>query len=158
MERHSAAGGIMKVNRTRTQKLLAAVKRGRERRKLSAEEQALVEAMRQRVEAEDVGPEMVDVVPEEQWLEQTITELHARPHLWPMLQDAMKKPNHRPNEEPHLMKEAVRLMFDNLVATKKNRLGMTGNVAMQALADRFGVPFSKIKNIIHPPKSRKRTP
>lgn len=53
-------------NRTRTQKLMAAVKRGQERRKLSAEEQALVEAMRQRVEAEDAGPEMVDVryVPE----------------------------------------------------------------------------------------------
>lgn len=54
-------------NRTRTQKLMAAVKRGQERRKLSAEEEALVETMRRRVEAEEgVGAEMVDVryVPE----------------------------------------------------------------------------------------------
>ena len=118
----------------------------------------MTDAMKARVEAEEAGPEMVDVIPEEQWLEQTITELHARPHLWPLLQEAMKRPNHRPNEELHLVKEAVQLMFDDLVATKKNRQGMTGNDAMQALADRFGVPFSKIKNIIHPPKSRKRTP
>lgn len=64
MEHHPVAGGIMKDNRTRTQKLLAAVKRGQERRKLSAEEEALVDAMRRRVEG--AGPEMVDVryVPE----------------------------------------------------------------------------------------------
>ena len=52
---------MTKDKRTRTQKLMAAVKRGQERRQLTAEEQALVEAMRQRVEAEDAGPEMVDV-------------------------------------------------------------------------------------------------
>lgn len=144
--------------RTRVQKLMAAAKRINQRRQLSAEEKAMTEAMRVRVEAEDSGPEMVDVIPEEQWLEQTITELHARPHLWPLLQDAMKKPSHRPEEEPRLVKEAVRLMFDDLVATKRNRQGMTGDDAMQALADRFRVPVGKIKNIIYPPKARKRTP
>ncbi len=52
--------------RTQTQKLLAAGKRIAERRKLTAEEEALVEAMRQRVEAKEVRTEMVDVryVPE----------------------------------------------------------------------------------------------
>ncbi|GMU49604.1 MAG: hypothetical protein AMXMBFR31_18300 [Candidatus Desulfobacillus denitrificans] len=118
----------------------------------------MTDAMKARVEAEEAGPEMVDVIPEEQWLEQTITELHARPHLWPLLQEAMKRPNHRPNEELHLVKEAVQLMFDDLVATKKNRQGMTGADAMQTLANRFRVSVGKIKNIIHPPKSRKRTP
>lgn len=156
MEHHPVAGGIMKDNRTRTQKLLAAVKRGQERRKLSAEEEALVDAMRRRVEG--AGAEMIDVIPEDQWLEQTITELHARPHLWPLLRAAMKKPNRRPNEEPDFAKEWVRQLFDDLTATKWNRQGMTGNDAMHTLAVRFGVPVAKIKNIIHPPKSRKRTP
>lgn len=52
--------------RTRAQKLMAAVKRGQERRQLTGEEEALVDAMKVRVEAEDSGPEMVDVryVPE----------------------------------------------------------------------------------------------
>lgn len=48
-------------NRTRVQKLVAAVKRGQERRQLTAEEKALTDAMRARVEAKDAGPEMVDV-------------------------------------------------------------------------------------------------
>lgn len=159
MEHHPVAGGIMKDNRTRTQKLMAAVKRGQERRKLSAEEEALVETMRRRVEAEErAGAEMVDVISDAEWLEQATTLLTARPELWKMLQAAMKKPSHRPEEEPRLVKEAVRLMFDDLVATKKNRQGMTGDDAMKALADRFRVPVGKIKNIIHPPKARKRTP
>ncbi len=140
MECHSVAGGVMT------------------KRELTAEEKAMTEAMKARIVAEDAGPEMVDVIPEEQWLEQTITELHSRPHLWPLLQDAMKKPSHRPEEEPRLVKEAVRLMFDDLVATKKNRQGMTGDDAVKTLADRFRVPVGKIKNIIYPPKARKRTP
>lgn len=159
MERHSVAGGIMKDNRTRTQKLLAAVKRGQERRKLSAEEEALVDAMRRRVEAEErAGAEMVDVISDAEWLEQATTLLTARPELWKMLQAAMKKPNRRPNEEPDFAKEWVRQLFDDLTATKWNREGMGGNDAMHTLAARFGVPFGKIKNIIYPPKSRKRTP
>jgi len=44
---------VTKDSRTRTQKLMAAVKRGQERRQLTAEEQALIEAMKARVEAED---------------------------------------------------------------------------------------------------------
>lgn len=51
----------MKDDRTEVQRLLAVGKRIAARRKLTAEEKALTDAMKARVEAEEAGPEMVDV-------------------------------------------------------------------------------------------------
>lgn len=53
---------MTKDSRTRTQKLVAAVKRGQERRReLTAEEKALVEAMQQRALSEEVKQDFDDI-------------------------------------------------------------------------------------------------
>jgi len=53
VECHPVAGGIMKDDRTEVQRLLAVGKRIAARRRLTAEEKALTEAMKARVEAEE---------------------------------------------------------------------------------------------------------
>jgi hypothetical protein len=121
MERHSVAGGIM------------------------------TEDKRTRVEAEEAGPEMVDVIPEEQWLEQTITELHARPHLWPLLQKEMKNPPHRRKDTPRLLEEIVREDVQRLADG-----GMKHLAARLTVAEKWNTTEREIREICWPQKRKSK--
>lgn len=126
------------------------------RRQLSAEEEAMIEAMRKRIEAEEAGPEMVDVLPEAQWLEQTIAELHARPHLWPALQKAMKHEAHRRADTPKIFKDAIRSAVNGLAAGGMKKDAAVLDVAETWGLTNYGATERQMREIVWPQKRRKK--
>lgn len=149
-------------NRTRVQKLVAAVKRGQERRQLTAEEKALTDAMRARVEAKDAGPEMVDVryVPEMDGAKSAaligVLELAAQiakrgDKLPPYLEDAALRFNEAMNRAADLAMVKNAVSAAHAAGAPLNRAPAQGKTetAFDIAADRLGMSPAMVESIYY---------